>query len=389
MKIAFYAPLKPAGHPVPSGDRRMANLLIEALGQGGHDVETAALLRSRDGTGDGVRQVRLRDLGGRLATRLIRHYHRRAAAERPRAWLTYHLYYKAPDWIGPPVCAALNIPYLAAEASFAPKRAGGDWDMGHRAVAAAIRRADALIGLNSKDSACVLPLLATPERLTLLKPFLDTRPLAQAARERTTHRARLARDLDLPADAPWLLAVGMMRPGDKLESYRRLGAALGRLGARPWRLIVIGDGSARAEVEAALTPAGSARIRWVGEQTEDALAAFYAASDLYVWPAVNEAYGMAILEAQACGLPVLAGDVGGVPDIVADGESGLLVADGEPALFARALGGLLDSWQDGGSPLLARFRAAALARTARDHDITAAAARLDLILCAAVARRTP
>ena len=67
MRIAFYAPLKPPGHPVPSGDRRMARLLIDALGHGGHAVELAAVFRSWEGAGDGARQDRLRRLGAKLA----------------------------------------------------------------------------------------------------------------------------------------------------------------------------------------------------------------------------------------------------------------------------------------------------------------------------------
>src|SRR5437868_734111 len=121
MRIAFYAPLKPPHHPVPSGDRTMARLLIAALEQAGHTVEVAALLRSRDGCGDPARQARLRRLGARLAARYVR---RRGgdAAPRPELWFTYHLYYKAPDWLGPAVADALAIPYVVAEASLAAKR---------------------------------------------------------------------------------------------------------------------------------------------------------------------------------------------------------------------------------------------------------------------------
>ena len=140
MRIAFYAPLKPPTHPVPSGDRRMARLLMAALSQAGHRVELAHRLRSRDGTGDPARQAEIAAMGRRAAEDLIRRYRARPAAERPEAWFTYHLYYKAPDWLGPSVADALGIPYLVAEASHAAKRATGPWAMGHEAAAAAIRR---------------------------------------------------------------------------------------------------------------------------------------------------------------------------------------------------------------------------------------------------------
>ena len=141
MRVAFYAPMKPPGHAVPSGDREIARLLVRALGSAGHAVEVASRFVSRDGKGNADRQERLREIGLRLADRLIRRYRARPAGERPDAWLTYHVYHKAPDWLGPAVAEALAIPYLLVEASSAPKRAGGPWDIGYRGANAAIARA--------------------------------------------------------------------------------------------------------------------------------------------------------------------------------------------------------------------------------------------------------
>ena len=334
MRIAFYAPLKPPTHPAPSGDRRMARLLMAALEKAGHRVEVASVLRSYDGGGDRARQRRIRDLGQSMAARLVRRYR----ADPPDLWFTYHLYYKAPDWLGPAVSDALGIPYVLAEVSHAPKREGGRWALGHGAVAAAISRAERVFGLNPVDVGCVLPLLAEPGRYVELKPFLDTAPYRAASASRPT----IARDLGLDARGPWLLAVAMMRRGDKLASYRVLGEALESLRDKPWSLLVVGDGPARGEVEAALGGLAG-RVAWLGEQDPEALAALYAAADIYIWPAVNEAYGMAFLEAEASGLPVVAGRTGGVPDIVHDGTTGTLVPVGDAAAFAGAVGALLDN----------------------------------------------
>src|SRR6266852_3354696 len=128
----------------------------------------------------------------------------------------------------------------------------------------------------------------------------------------------------------------MMRHGDKLASYRVLGAALADLLDLPWSLDIVGDGPARAEVECALAPLG-ARIRYRGALDEGAVAAALAEADLFVWPAVNEAFGMALLEAQASGVAVVAGASGGVAGIVAAGETGLLVPPGHVASFAAAV----------------------------------------------------
>jgi glycosyltransferase involved in cell wall biosynthesis len=376
MNIAFYAPMKPPDHPVPSGDRRMADLLMAALSLAGHRIELSSRLRSRDGGGDPARQARLASLGAALARRLVRRFETRPKDERPAAWLTYHLYYKAPDWIGPAVCEALAIPYLVAEASVAGKRAGGPWDLGHRATLAALERAAAVIALNPRDVDC----LPDPHRVRALRPFLDCAPYRAAAADRQRHRAELAKRLNLDPELPWLLAVAMMRRGDKLASYRALAQSLAELRGLPWQLVLVGDGPARGEVAAAFSQLPVERIRWAGELSPDALPPVYAACDLLVWPAVREAYGMALLEAQASGLPVVAGANGAVPEIVHDGVTGALARPEDPAAFTEALRGLL-----GDPARRRRMAAAAPAVVEADHGLPAAARRLDAILAEAVA----
>jgi glycosyltransferase involved in cell wall biosynthesis len=373
MRIAFYAPLKPPDHPVPSGDRRMARLLLAALKVAGHEPELAARLRSRDGSGDRRRQARLRTLGTKLAER----YLRRVAARpdlRPDLWLTYHVYYKAPDWIGPRVASALRIPYVVAEASLAEKRRGGRWQLGHRAAADAIKRAQRVIGINSADREGVMPALARPEHWSALLPFLDTAPFEVMVAGRRAARARVAERWRLEPALPWLVTVAMMRDDVKLESYRLLGAALARCLDQPFQLLIAGDGPAEAQVRAALKPLGS-RVRYLGRLEESEVPELLVASDLYVWPAIGEAYGLAILEAQAAGLPVVAGSTGGVGDIVADGLTGILVPEGDVAAFSAATAVLIDD-----DTRRARMGTAARRKVAANHDLAAAASRLDAVL---------
>jgi glycosyltransferase involved in cell wall biosynthesis len=366
MRVAVYCPLKPPDHPVPSGDRRMARLLIAALERAGHTPELAARLRSRDPDGDPARQARLADLGRRLAARWARRMRARPPDARPRVWLTYHLYYKAPDWIGPAAAADLGMPYLVAEASLAPKRAGGPWDAGHRQVEAALAAAAAVLTINPADAACLPPGV----RQVPLPPFLDTAPVRHAAAD----RRHWAAHFDADPERPWLIAVAMMRPGAKLASYRALADALTQLARRDWQLLVVGDGPARSAVEAALAPFGP-QVRYVGATDLPTLAGLLSAADLCVWPAVDEAYGMALLEAQAAGTPVVAGRVGGVPAIVADGETGLLVPPDDPDAFAEAVAALLDD-----PDRRAAMGRAAAARVARQHDLDTAAQRLHALL---------
>jgi glycosyltransferase involved in cell wall biosynthesis len=373
--VAFYAPLKPPDHPIPSGDRRMARALLRALASADQPVELASRLRSYDRSGDPVRQRRIEALGERLAARLLRRY--RASATPPRAWLTYHAYHKSPDWLGPAVAAALDIPYLLAEASFAPKQAIGPWARGHAASERAIRQADVVLVLTARDATCLAPLIAPPAELRRLPPFLDARPYQAALAGRDRNRAALAAGFGLDAAKPWLLAVAMMRADVKRDSYLLLADALGRLRDRSWQLMVVGDGPARAEIEVALKRLGPARVAFAGTVPEAALAVYYAAADLYVWPAVREAYGLAMLEAQAAGLPVIAGREGGVADVVRDGVTGFLTEPRDPAAFALATGRLLAEPELRRTMGLAAGRFVLRERSLRQAAATLAAALAD------------
>lgn len=110
--------------------------------------------------------------------------------------------------------------------------------------------------------------------------------------------------------------------------------------------------------------------------------ALLSAADLYVWPAVREAYGMALLEAQAAGLPVVAGNAGGVAEIVRHGETGLLTPEGDSAAFADAVDALL-----GDPARCARMRQAATTVTATAHSLGAAAVVLEEVIATARQRR--
>lgn len=341
MRIAFYAPLKAPNHPTPSGDRRVAALIVEALQRAGHGVELASSFRSYEGKGDRTRQSALRAQGLEAARRLVAQWRARPDAGRPDLWFTYHVYYKAPDWLGPYVSKALEIPYVIAEGSHAPKRAGGPWSLGHEASREAIQRADLLVSPTRFDLACLEALAGGREPIMLLPPFLDPEPFRAAARARDAHRAKLAAAHGMDAGSPWIVVAAMMRPGDKATSYLQLASALSRIPDLRWQLVVAGDGAARPEVERALQAAAPGRVRLLGTLPLIDVAAMYAAGDLCVWPAVNEAYGMALLEAQAAGVPVVSCAHRGVPDVVMDGRTGLLARPADPEALAQLVRMLL------------------------------------------------
>jgi glycosyltransferase involved in cell wall biosynthesis len=324
MRIAFYAPLKPPDHATPSGDRLMARLLIGALATAGYEVRVASRLRSyASEASESIRRHHEQLAEGEVRS-LLTVWTEADASWRPDLWFTYHPYYKAPDWVGPAACERLAIPYATAEASYAAKRDAGPWRAWQAAVVAAIGRAAVNFCLTAVDRAGLERVPGRRGRLVDLPPFIDRSPQAPP-RSRESGATRIE-----------LISVAMMRGGVKLESYRMLAQALHELCDLPWRLTIVGDGPARPEVAAAFAGLPAERIAWAGALAQDQVAPRLARSDLYLWPGFGEAYGMAYLEAQAEGLPVVAQRTGGIPAVVVDGVTGLLTEPGDRAAFAGA-----------------------------------------------------
>ena len=338
MNIAFYAPLKSPTHRVPSGDRLIARQFLAALRAIGHQVELASSFRSWDGTGDSRRQERLMHIGEKLVDRRLATYLSRPSTRRPQCWFTYHLYHKAPDWLGPSISRRLSIPYVVAEASNAHKQRAGPWSLGYRAALDALSHADLLLALNTMDVPGVQSVADRHARVVHLPPFLDTQAFVNHGGR---SRAELSSCFELPMQSPWLIVVAMMRPGNKLASFQVLAASLEILVKLDWHLLVIGDGQAKPAVKQAFADLPCSRISFLGQQPRETVVELLSAADVFVWPAVDEPLGMVFLEAQAAGLSVVAGDSRGVGDLVQEGRTGRLVPAGDVEAFAAAVAHLL------------------------------------------------
>ncbi|HEV7309745.1 glycosyltransferase family 4 protein [Ensifer sp.] len=323
MKIAFYAPLKSPDHPVPSGDRLMARMLLAALRTGGHEVAVVSHLRSFQATpsADAFRQLE-REAGAEVA-RLRDAWQREGA---PDLWFCYHPYYKAPDLLGPALAAEFSIPYVTAEASYSARRNEGVRAVAQRFVLSAIELAAVNICLTVRDRDGLIE-TAPACRHAILAPFID---------------ASCFQPLPVRNDDGFrMVTVAMMRSGDKLDSYRMLAGALSLVTDLDWTLTIVGDGSCRDEVQQAFAAVPSERLEWLGEQRAEDLPDILSRGDLYVWPGCGEAYGLAYLEAQAAGLPVLAQRTAGVPEVVRDGATGILTPEGDVEAYAAAMRSLI------------------------------------------------
>ncbi|MEX3314104.1 glycosyltransferase family 4 protein [Sulfitobacter sp. PS-8MA] len=348
MTLAFYAPMKPPDHPVPSGDRTMARALIQALETAGHTVTLASELRSRDGQGNAARQGEIMAQADAALPALIA----RGDAEGWRAWVTYHNYYKAPDLIGGAVVQALGIPYLLIEATRAAKRLRGPWAHYARAAEQACDQADVIFYLTTRDEVALRRDAVSTQSLLHLRPFLNATALPAAT---------------FAPDAP-ILSVGMMRHGDKLASFRIIADTLALLPHDRWQLEIAGDGPARDAVMALMAPFG-AKVKFLGNLGASDLTAAYARAGLLFWPGVNEAFGLVYLEAQAAGLPILAQNRPAVREVLSPGSY--------PPVEAGAAGLAQDLAQLLGDPE-ARRREGQAARDyiAENHLLPAAVATL-------------
>jgi sugar transferase (PEP-CTERM/EpsH1 system associated) len=102
------------------------------------------------------------------------------------------------------------------------------------------------------------------------------------------------------------------------------------------RLVMVGDGPLRAEVQALLDAAGVADLAWLPGERHD-IPEVLRGLDCFVLPSLAEGISNTILEAMASGLPVIATNVGGNPELVTDGETGTLVPASDPGAMAQAI----------------------------------------------------
>lgn len=298
IQVAFYAPMKPPTHPVPSGDRAMARAIIKALRHGNVQADLVSQLQTVDKKGSVKVQARLCARARDEASRLIE----LGRSAHWKAWVTYHNYYKAPDLVGPVVAAALDLPYLQIEATRARKRLSGPWAGFAQAAEAASDAADVIFYLTHRDAEALYAYAPPHQKIIHLPPFL-------------------ARD-DLPPAGPVqgaMLSVGMLRHGDKFASYQLIADTLALLETPQWQLVIAGDGPALNAVASMMQVFGD-RVELRGSLDAEALQTAYGQASLLFWPGVNEAFGVTYLEAQAAGLPVVAQDRPGVIDVLAPGH---------------------------------------------------------------------
>ena len=159
--------------------------------------------------------------------------------------------------------------------------------------------------------------------------------------------------LGLPVDENILLYVGDLKPEKRCDDLLRAFAGVGG----ECHLLILGDGPLRRELESLATALGiREKVSFIGRlpHSSKLLPIYYNASDIFVLASITEGHSLALLEALASGLPIVATSVGGNVETIDDGRNGILVNPGDVSGLQKALESLLN---DVG--LRARMRVAA------------------------------
>jgi glycosyltransferase involved in cell wall biosynthesis len=207
-----------------------------------------------------------------------------------------------------------------------------------RQISAALRRADALVAVSGALGERMGALGAAPERLHVIPNGID-RELFHFGEPRAARQK-----LNVYSDDRMLLSVGNL---NELKGHALVIEAVARLRAGGVRASyhIIGEGEERPRLEARIAELGLRDCVFLhGALPNERLRPWYQAASLYVLASSREGWPNVLNEALACGAPCIATRVGGVPEIIRDGDNGLFVERTVESIAAGLQAGLARSW---------------------------------------------
>ena len=331
LRIAFYAPLKPLDHPHPSGDLVIGTGLYNFLQGRGHRIGKVSRLRAR--------WIYWKPW---LWPQVVRHRNRslnRCRKTRADLWLTYHSYYKAPDLLGPYCCRCLHLPYVIFQGIYSTKRrkhwtTWAGFVLNRQALLFAQH-----VFTNRKEDLLNLARIVPENNLTYVVPGIFPEQFCFDS----VSRIQMRRKMDI-SDGIAVVTAAMFRPGVKAEGLSWVIRSCGELFRKdiPLYLLIAGDGKEGPRLRQMANHWLPGRVRFLGKLAREEMYRFYSAGDLFVFPGIRESLGMVYLEAQSCGLPVVAFANGGVPEVVAHEVSGYLVRPFDVKGFNQAIARLVN-----------------------------------------------
>ncbi len=196
-----------------------------------------------------------------------------------------------------------------------------------RAVAFSIEQSHGVTAVSRSLKADTIATLGITHGITVIPNFLDCDEYRR--RPRPELREQLA-----PADRfdALVLHVSNFRPVKRVDVALELFRAIRRRVRA--RFVLVGDGPVRGDIERRVAESGLADdVAFVGEQQD--LVPWLSSADLFLLPSAQESFGLAALEAMACGVPVVASNVGGLPEIIDDGVTGFVCPPDEMETMAE------------------------------------------------------
>jgi len=313
MRIAFYMSLKPPGHPKPSGDLIIGTELLDFLKRKGHTVTLVSKLR--------MPWIYWKPwMWPRMLWEIIKII-RLLRQDPPHIWLTYHTYYKAPDLLGPLCAHFLGIPYVIFQGIYSTKRRRKikTWP-GFILNRQALLSAE-IVFTNKERDEINLRRIVPEKKLFYVKPGIDP---DEFVFDKTARQAM--RSVWDVGDSPVVLTAAMFRSGVKIQGLALVIESCGRLlkEGLDFKLVIAGDGPNRGFIENLAREHAPGAVLFSGQVRRGDMHRFYSGGDLFVFPGVQEGLGMVYLEAQSCGLPVVAYNGWGAREAVVHTKTGLL-----------------------------------------------------------------
>ena len=255
----------------------------------------------------------------------------RAHGDDARRFDVVDAHYFYPDGVAAArVAAQLGLP-LVISARGSDINLIAETPFARRRILEAANAADALIAVSQALARKMISLGMPAERVHVLRNGVDPDVFFPVPRSEARNR------LGLREDARCVLGVGNLVHEKGFDVLVRALATL-----RDARLLLVGDGPLRESLETLARQVAPGRVEFHGNMPQANLRFAYSAADALALPSLREGWPNVVLEALACGLPVVASNVGGIPEILGDDAPAALVDSRDAAAWSHALSDVMN-----------------------------------------------
>ncbi|MGL1932356.1 MAG: glycosyltransferase family 4 protein [Desulfotalea sp.] len=301
---------------------------------------------------------------------------KRLKHNKPDLWLSYHCYYKAPDLLGHYCSKKLKIPYIIFQGIYSTKRRKkiSSW-LGFQLNKRALLSADLLITNKKRD---FKNLSRLRDDIVFIAPGIEIKKFQFCELSRKDIRAKLK----ISDSTKLVVCVAMFRDDVKSKGVKIVINSIRDLLQKDHdiQLLLIGDGVCRHELEKYSSDIEK-KVHFLGRLKQAELYKYFSAADVFAFPGINEALGMVYLEAQSCGLPVVAYSNWGASEAVIDKKTGLLSPYKQPEEFTANIEILVSN-----DNLRKKIGSAAKEHIRQHHDLSKNYGKLNILLKETVER---